>query len=299
MGELKLETVSYTQNPAKFIKQLRGYVLAEITSRTTSGKVEAGLRNNAEQEINSVLKYKPFKKWALKRTIKKARELVSARENLRYERTRAFGMVRELFSQIGKRFYAEDIILKSRDIFYLSKEEIFSFIEGTSVTQNIKALIALRKEEFEKYKNQKPPSERFATYGSVYYANDFFSLKKAEMMPGDLKGIGCSPGKVKGKVKVVLDPNEIGSLNGDILVTSSTDPGWTILFPGCSGIIVERGSLLSHSAIVSREMGKPCIVSVTGLLNRLKTGDEIEMDGSTGEIKIIKSVSETLEKKSL
>ena len=299
VGELKLETVSYTQDPAKFIKQLRGYVLAEMTSRITSGKVEEELRNNAEEEINRSLKYKPFKKWTLKRTINKARELVSARENLRYQRTRAFGIVRELFIQIGKRFYAEGIIEESRDIFYLTKEEIFSFIEGTSVTQNLKASIALRKHEFEKYRNQKSPSERFATYGTVYHGNDFFSLKKAAMMPADLKGIGCSPGKVKGKVKIVLDPNEINSLNGDILVTSSTDPGWTILFPGCSGIIVERGSLLSHSAIVSREMGKPCIVSVTGLLARLTTGDEIEMDGSTGEIKIIKSVDENIGNKSL
>jgi pyruvate,water dikinase len=79
-------------------------------------------------------------------------------------------------------------------------------------------------------------------------------------------------------------------MNGDILVTTSTDPGWVTLFPSASGIIVERGSLLSHSAIVSREMGIPCIVSVTGLLKTLKTGDEIEMDGSTGVIKLIKKV---------
>jgi phosphohistidine swiveling domain-containing protein len=299
VGELKLETVSYTQDPTKFIKQLQGYVASGITTLTTSGKVEADLRKNAEQEINRSLKYKPFEKWFLKRSIKKTRELVSARENLRYERTRAFGIVRELFSQIGKRFYAEGIIENSRDIFYLSKEEIFSFIEGTSITQNIKALIALRKEEYETYKNQSAPSDRFATYGTVYYANDFFSLKKTELTQGDLKGIGCSPGRVTGKVQIVLDPNEISSLNGDILVTSSTDPGWTILFPGCSGIIVERGSLLSHSAIVSREMGKPCIVSVSGLLKRLKTGDEIQMDGSTGEIRIIKSVDDILENKSI
>jgi pyruvate,water dikinase len=122
----------------------------------------------------------------------------------------------------------------------------------------------------------------------VYHSNDFFSNSKVEINEGDLKGIGCCPGRVKGKVKVVLNPGAVSSLNGDILVTSSTDPGWVTLFPGASGIIVERGSVLSHSAIVSREMGKPCIVSVTGLLKKLKTGDEIEMDGSTGEIKIIK-----------
>jgi pyruvate,water dikinase len=288
IGELKLETVSYTQAPSKFIKILKSYVETGITSRSTSGKIEEELRSAAELEMNRALKYNFYKKWKLKRTLKRARILVSSRENLRYERTRAFGIVREIFSAIGRRFHADGIIESDRDIFYLTKEEIFSFIEGTSVTQDIKALIRLRRSEFENFKKQIPPSERFATYGPVYHANDFFSPDKVEKIEGDLKGTGCCPGRVKAKVRVIMNPEEISSLEGDILVTSSTDPGWVTLFPSASGIIVERGSLLSHSAIVSREMGKPCIVAVTGLLKTLKTGDEIEMDGSTGEIKIIR-----------
>ncbi len=289
IGELKLETVSYTQEPSKFIRVLKSYVETGITAAKTSAKIEEEIRRNAERQLEAALKNKWYKKWKLKRTLKTARELVSSRENLRYERTRAFGMVREIFSAIGQRFFKEGIIESARDIFYLTKEEIFSFIEGTSVTQNIKALIALRKKEFENYKEQDAPSERFATYGTVYHANDFFNISKVEKADGDLKGIGCCPGTVRGKVKVILDPAEVSSLNGDILVTSSTDPGWVTLFPGASGIITERGSVLSHSAIVSREMGKPCIVGVSGLLKTLKTGDEIQMDGSTGAIKIIKS----------
>ncbi|TDE16329.1 PEP/pyruvate-binding domain-containing protein [Dyadobacter psychrotolerans] len=287
VGELKLETISYTQDPSRFIRILKSYVETGITSDQFSGKRENAIRANAEKEVEQRLKGSLYKKWKLKRTLKTARELVSARENLRYERTRAFGIVRQLFFHIGKRFYAGNVIDQERDIFYLTKEEIFSFIEGTSVTQNIKALISLRKGEFESYQIQAPPAERFATYGAPYHANDFFNTDKVEAHQGDLKGIGCSPGKVSGRVRVVLNPNEVSSLNGDILVTSSTDPGWVTLFPGALGIIVERGSLLSHSAIVSREMGKPCIVSVTGLLKTLKTGDQIEMDGSTGTISII------------
>lgn len=288
VGELKLETISYTQDPTTFIKVLKSYVASGITSEKATGDTEETIRTKAEHEIATALKYKPYQKWKLKRTLKTARELVSARENLRYERTRAFGIVRDIFSHLGKKFLSENIIDESRDIFYLTIEEIKSFIEGTSVTQDIKALIALRKNEFENYKNQNIPPERFATYGTVYHSNDFFNRSKLDLTEGDLKGTGCCPGRVKGKVRVVLNPDEISSLAGDILVTSSTDPGWVTLFPGASGIIVERGSVLSHSAIVSREMGKPCIVSVTGLLKKLKTGDEIEMDGSTGEIKIIK-----------
>lgn len=286
-GELKLETVSYTQEPSKFIRILKSYVEKEITIEKMTGGAEKEVRMKAERELNNALQHKIYKRWKLKRILKKTRELVSARENLRYQRTRAFGIVREIFSHLGKRFFADGILKNDHDIFYLTIEEIFSFINGTSVTQNINALIEMRKTEFNGYKNENIPSERFATYGPVYHANDFFSNNKTNKHEGGLKGIGCCPGKVRGKVRVVLDANEISSLEGDILVTSSTDPGWVTLFPGASGIIVERGSVLSHSAIVSREMGKPCIVSVSGLLQTLKTGDEIEMDGSTGEIKII------------
>lgn len=93
----------------------------------------------------------------------KISQRIQACENLRYDRTRAFGIVREIFSHLGKRFYSEGITNHPRDIFYLSKEEIFSFIEGTSVTADLKASILLRKAEFESYKNMNPASERFAT----------------------------------------------------------------------------------------------------------------------------------------
>lgn len=287
VGELKLETISYAQEPARFVKVLKSYVETGITEAQFSGAREEVIRTNAERDIAGYLKGKAFGRWKIGVILRYTRELVSARENLRYERTRAFGVVREIFTYIGKRFYADGLLGNARDIFYLTREEIFGFIEGRAVTQDIQALAALRQAEFQTYRELGALSERFATYGVPYHDNDFFSIDRIEKTDDDLKGIGCSPGRVTGRVRVVMDPAEVPSLNGDILVTSSTDPGWVTLFPGALGIIVERGSLLSHSAIVSREMGKPCIVGVTGLLKTLKTGDEIEMDGSTGIIRTI------------
>ncbi len=286
---MKLETISYTQDPSLFVKVIKSYVETGINNSRKNENIEEKIKSSAENEVRLKLRTKPFKYFKFKRVLNKTRELVSSRENLRYERTRAFGIVRELFSQLGKNFYAEGIIEHDRDIFYLTKEEIFAFIEGTSVTQNLKSLIKTRKEEFKSYAEMEIPSERFASYGPVYHGNDFYSKSRIEALEGDLKGIGCCPGRIRAKVQVVLNPSEVNSLNGNILVTSSTDPGWVTLFPSASAIIVERGSVLSHSAIVSREMGIPCIVGVTGLLRTLKTGDLIEMDGSTGEIKIIES----------
>ncbi len=290
VGELKLETISYTQDPSRFVAVIQSYVEAGITTDRTNSNLEEEIRLAAEQTMNKALRRSPLKKWRLRKTVKKARELVSARENLRYERTRAFGIVRELFVYMGKRFYEEGHIEFVRDIFFLTKDEIFAYIEGRSVTKDLKALISVRKEEYELFRQMDAPSERIATYGPLYQGNDLYSKHKVEALAGDLKGIGCCPGHVQAKVRVVHHPSEVRSLDGDILVTGNTDPGWVTLFPSAGGIIVERGSLLSHSAIVSREMGIPCIVGVTGLLKTLQTGDLIEMEGSTGEIKILSSV---------
>ncbi|XOV68858.1 MAG: PEP/pyruvate-binding domain-containing protein [Fluviicola sp.] len=290
VGELKLETISYGQDPTLFVKVIKSYVEQGITQRQGTENIEDQLRQKAEDRVNKKLKGKPLKKWWFRYTLQKARDLVSNRENLRYERTRGFGMVRTMFSHLGKRLASEGILDHPRDIFYLELDEILN-LQRAPLPSDIKAIVAHRKQEFSEYRQQKDPEERFYTFGYDFSDEYIYSKEKIEPIDGDLSGIGCCPGRVQAKVRVVKDPNEIDSLNGDILVTSSTDPGWVTLFPTASAIIVERGSLLSHSAIVSREMGIPCIVSVTGLLRTLKTGDEVIMDGSTGEIQVVSEKS--------
>lgn len=286
VGELKLETVSYAQEPAQFIKIIKSYVRQNITASAKGNNIEEELRNNAEAKVTAKYTGKPLKRWWFNYILRKTRDVVSNRENLRYERTRGFGMVRKMFVALGEKLAKEGHLENGRDIFYLELDQIKNFKDG-EITSSIREDVIQRKKEFDLYKNQQVPEERFYTYGYDFSDEYIYSKEKIEPIEGDLSGIGCCPGRVHAKVRVVEHPQEIDSLNGDILVTSSTDPGWVTLFPSASGIIVERGSLLSHSAIVSREMGIPCIVSVTGLLRTLKTGDEIIMNGSTGEIQIM------------
>lgn len=285
VGELKLETISFQQDPTQFMSTIKSFVLQGVTKTSTENKnVDVKLRNEAENEVKKVLKSKFFKQRKMKKAMAKARYFVSNRENLRYERTRVFGATRAIFTAIGREFESQKQLEHYRDIFYLTKEEVFDFIDGTAVMTDLKLLVESRKKQYENYRNMEPPPERFTTYGAVNLNTTFEPSLEEESGDADLSGLGCCPGIVNAKVQVIHHPSEIESLNGDILVTSSTDPGWVTLFPTCSGIIVERGSLLSHSAIVSREMGIPCIVGVTGLLKRIKTGDEIRMDGSAGTI---------------
>lgn len=286
VGELKLETISFKQDPTLFIKNLQSFVRQNVTTKNTQSGMDLKLREAAEKDVFGALKSRPLRKYRLKKLIAKTRYFVSNRENLRYERTRVFGITRSIFTAIGEQFENHKALNDARDIFYLTQKEVFNFIEGTAVQCDLKSLVETRKAEFDSYQNSPPPSDRITTYGTVHYGNDFY-IREAptHLADGELKGQGCCPGVVKAKIRIVHHPGDIDSLDGDILVTTSTDPGWVTLFPTASAILVERGSLLSHSAIVSREMGIPCIVGVSHLLSTLEDGEWVEMNGSTGIIK--------------
>lgn len=286
VGELKLEIKTYKQLPENFIEILKTHINNSENKNKTDSKA---IRLDAEKEIKKAFRGKPLIRKLFMHVLRKARTLVSNRENLRFRRTQAYGLVRDIFLALGKRFYAENLLAHPDDIFYLTINEIFDYIEGKALNVNLKNLVQLRQNEYLEYNKIQEIDKRFKTYGVPYLGNNFKNDKPLEEKGTGLKGIGCCAGRVKQRIRIVTDPVKAGSLNGEILVTASTDPGWVTLFSSISGIIVERGSLLSHSAIVSREMGIPCIVGVTNALSTLTEGDWVEMDGTTGQINIVES----------
>ena len=212
-------------------------------------------------------------------------ENLSARENLRFERTRVFGRARQILLELGNRFAALDCIETPRDVFYLEIDEVLGFVEGRVTTTDLKGLVALRKAEFARWQELPAPADRFETRGIIYKGHTFGSERAAVQPTGDsLKGLGCCPGIVRGPVRVVREPKSAVVQHGDIIVAERTDPGWVMIFPAASGLLVERGSLLSHSAIVARELGLPTIVSLAGVTAWLKDGDWVEMDGAKGVV---------------
>ena len=129
------------------------------------------------------------------------------------------------------------------------------------------------------------------TQGPVYWNNEYVDTQSnaKDVSNSQLNGIGCSPGIVEKTVKVIISPNNSTRLNGEILVTQRTDPGWIPLYPSISGLLVERGSLLSHSAIVAREMGIPTVVGIPNLTKIVKNGARVRMDGKRGTVQILES----------
>ena len=249
-------------------------------------------RLTAEQQLKTIFSAHPIRRVIFNWVLRNTRARVRDRENLRFERTRLFGRARRLFIEIGKRFYADNLLNEPCDIFYLEVEEILGFIAGAATTTNLKALVAVRKTEFEQHRQANAPADRFETRGIIHQGNQFQSIKTASVSTiGDTRqGLGCCPGIVRGKVRVITDPRNTVIQPSEILVAERTDPGWIMLFPAAAAVLVERGSLLSHAAIVAREMGIPAIVSIAGITQWLSDGDEVEMDGSSG---IVRKVAAT------
>jgi len=110
---------------------------------------------------------------------------------------------------------------------------------------------------------------------------------KKEAGEGELVGEPISPGLVRGKIKVLHEPDEKPVLPGEILVARATDPGWTPLFLNAGGIVLEVGGMLQHGALVAREYGKPCVTGIEHATSILKDGQVVEMDGLSGVVKIL------------
>jgi pyruvate,water dikinase len=225
-----------------------------------------------------------------RRVLDNARLGVKNRENMRFARTRIYGLLRELIRALGARLAEEQRIDAPDDVFLLTMDEVFDFVKGTAVTTDLKGLVELRRREFAAYRAEgdTAPDDRFETYGMAYHRNRLKNRRPPPPPPADgvLRGIGCCPGQVEGPVKVLRTPADDMGLSGEILVAERTDPGWVPLYPSASGLLIERGSILSHSAIVAREMGLPTIVGIPGLTMNVKTGDRVRMDGSAGTVEV-------------
>ena len=102
-----------------------------------------------------------------------------------------------------------------------------------------------------------------------------------------LQGLGVSAGVATGRARVILDPNDSDELDPDeILVAPQTDPAWTPLFLGAAGVIVEYGAVMSHAAIVARELGVPCVVGVNAATTAIRPGATVTIDGTTGTVSV-------------
>lgn len=266
MDELKLETQTLLEDSLILYQMLKNSIINGFD--VVIAKEEA----IEEPSLNV------FRKLKLNRLLKKTKYFIKNRELLRLRRTYLYSVYRKIYLRLGEIFEQNNLIDDPKDIFHLKKEEIEMVVDDKlNQLRNLKDIVIKRKQKLEIGKS-KPTYNRI-----VFYGNEELHILNNTSNFQSLKGIPSGAGIVRGKIKYIQDPL-VDTVNGEIILAKRTDPGWVMLFPLCKGLIVERGSILSHSAVVARELGIVAVVGVENACEILKDGMEVTVDGIKGEI---------------
>jgi phosphohistidine swiveling domain-containing protein len=280
-NELKLESSTLHQNP---LPLLQAIVRVATEERGSQAPVDhaTSVRRSAEQRVSRVLRGHPLRFMMYSFVVDNARCRIRERENLRLERTRVFARVREIMLELGLRLHAHGVLDDPRDVLLIELQELRAAIATHDHPHDLRRLAGERRAVYAGYATLPAPPDRFCAIGATAPPAAQSSLEPDGA--SSRSGIGCCPGTVRARVRLVKDARSYIE-SGEILVAERTDPGWIVLFPAAAGILVERGSLLSHAAIVSRELGIPSVVGLAGLMQWLRDGDIVELDGRSGIVR--------------
>ncbi|MEU7259717.1 phosphoenolpyruvate synthase [Streptomyces rimosus] len=276
LDELKLEVPDLREDPSTLFALVR----------TALSEVDADPGRKADAYLDAHLRGPRRLVYDIVR--RKAQSSLYNRERLRFCRTRAFGSAKRMLRAMGRDLARTRAIELWNDVFFLRLEELRGVYEGTTGTTGLRGLVELRKRQQEQDGQLSAPS-RFVTRGAPYRRGN---LEQAGFTTGpaartgvqELRGTPCCPGVVEAPAVVTDTPVDV---NGGVLVTYRTDPGWVAALPSASALVIERGSPLTHVAIVARELGIPTVVQVKGLMAELETGMRLRVDGATGSVRIL------------
>lgn len=203
---------------------------------------------------------------------------ISVREENRLLRSQIFALMRSLFNAAGHYLSVAGVINEPHDVHYLTVAEIFDFITLQSYHTSFQSIVQERKDSIKEASEPNPYGT--STIDSFYQG----AIHTAANNTKTNDFLGCSPGTATGETIVLGDQESQTDLIGKILVASRLDPGSVVNFSGIKGLIIEHGGILSHGAIIAREMGIPAIINVPGARSNYPTGTRATINGLTGEI---------------
>jgi pyruvate,water dikinase len=216
-----------------------------------------------------------------------ARRYMPLREDQRFYWQESLAAMRELFLLIGDRLVAEGLLEDRGEVFFATKHEIEAYVKRRGDFPVYK--VRSREREFRQLQGQHELAPHL-TYPAFLVGNR--PLDVSQEREQVLVGRPVSPGLMQGPVKIVSTPHQFSKVQaGDIMVTRSTDPGWTPIFGLLGGLIMESGGQLSHGAVVAREYGLPAVAGIAGATQLLHDGQVVLLDGLSGTVTVIVSGS--------
>jgi phosphohistidine swiveling domain-containing protein len=253
-------------------------------------------RENGDLVLEMIMNYKPpqasrkrlvwedlklglLRRFQFQSSYKRARHFRLYREAISSQYTFGYGLFRGIFMTLGERFKERDLIDRAEDIFFLYLDEVKRMTEKDVSVKSMRSVVLERREEME--------ASRGVVLPEVIYGDDPPPLEAKGEGRKKLTGIPTSRGYYQGRINVIQKVTEFNKMQkGDILVIPYSDVAWTPLFAKAGAVIAESGGILSHSSIVAREYGIPCVVSVSSAC-KLSDDVVVKVDGYSGEITLI------------
>ncbi len=278
LEELKLESRTFRSNPELLDWRINQY--RKDMQRLESTWASFNKEKNTEDKYDALTRF----------YVKKSSLGIYNREISRLNRSRIYGIVRLIIDALGAKYKEQGLIEKAHDIYYMKIDEALGL---ASDPHDMRKTVSDRKDQYKLYRELPPYSRLIFSEGPFNKRHTNVNRYHKKFNDNELSGVPCSGGICEGEALVITDVNDTGDVKDKILITKMTDPGWVFLLTQAKGVISEKGSLLSHTAIISREIGIPSIVGVKDLMDTVQSGDIIRMNGDKGKIEIVKRSNNT------
>jgi len=210
---------------------------------------------------------------------------LAARERSKMQCARLIDAARQAARELGRRLVARGQLSRWEDVLLVTDDEADAFVADPAAHA---CLIAERAARLEMLKGKEPPFVFEGDPPPLSAFKDRGSEAIGVAAGGtQLTGIGVSPGRYTGRARVITSLDVDSDLEpGEVIVAVTTDASWGPLFLAAGAVVVETGAAISHAAIVSRELGIPAAVSVSGATRRIREGATVTVDGNTGTVTV-------------
>lgn len=283
----------WVEDPAPIIEAIRGYVTSDFDFPGALAAVEADLESAKVELLNGI--------GASERAnVEAAMELATGLNSLTpdhhfYIDQGTNARLRIVLIAIGARLVKTGVLQDPEDVVYLRYQELRALMADATALGDVGDLVSDRRDELEDAARLRPPAwvgtATEAALAFPYWSNWGFPERFHAGPPkaaDEVRGLGASPGVVEGTARFVGSSEDFDQVQeGEILVCRMTNPAWVVLFTKIGGLVTESGGSASHPAVVAREFGIPAVVGTNDAGERIKTGDRVRVNGSTGVVEIL------------
>ncbi|MEN0052676.1 MAG: phosphoenolpyruvate synthase [Mucilaginibacter sp.] len=282
-GEIDITKTRWSENPKILIpiilSNIKNFEPGESTRKFDQGLQEALKK---EHDLIDKLKQLPDGEQKAKETqdmISLIRNFAGYREYPKYGIINRFFVYKQALLKEVEQLVQAKVIQDPEDTYYLTFEELREVI-GTNKADD--QLINQRKVEHQLHEKLNPP--RVITSDGEIISGRY---SHHDLPAGAIAGLAVSSGVIEGRARVILNMEDAELEDGDILITSFTDPSWTPLFVSIKGLITEVGGLMTHGAVIAREYGLPAVVGVEYATTLIKDKQRVRVNGTDGYIEIL------------